>query len=133
MAYQSIEKVYCLMSKLSKSIEEIWFEKGRMSVLRKNKSGCCCIIDDDDNVVSVCDAHKQWLSDQIFRLDKIGKPDIDVEALCQSMIHGSIIEQLNHFGGIMKTPEYQLDAEMAQILNDVTKKIGKKKPTKVRM
>jgi hypothetical protein len=32
----------------------------------------------------------------------------------------------------MKTPEYQLEAEMAQILNDVTKKIGRKKPTKER-
>jgi hypothetical protein len=32
----------------------------------------------------------------------------------------------------MKTPEYQLDAEMADALNVVTKKIGRKKPTKER-
>lgn len=37
-----------------------WFEKGRNSVLRENKSGCCCIINDADEVVSACEAHKAW-------------------------------------------------------------------------
>ena len=42
-----------------------WFEKGRMSVKRTNKSGCVCIIDDNDEVVSVCGAHKNWLEREI--------------------------------------------------------------------
>ena len=37
-----------------------WYEKGRESVKRQNKSGCCCIIDDDDIVVSACGAHAEW-------------------------------------------------------------------------
>ena len=41
-----------------------WFEKGQMSMKRKNKSGCCCIIDDNDEVVSVCGAHKTWMEEQ---------------------------------------------------------------------
>ncbi len=42
-----------------------WFEKGQMSVKRKNQSGCCCIINDDGEVVSPCGAHQNWLEEQI--------------------------------------------------------------------
>ncbi len=42
----------------------IWFEKGRMSIRRKNESGCCCIIDDSDNIISVCGAHQQWFEEK---------------------------------------------------------------------
>ena len=60
------------MMKLNKTIEKLkpcplcfeniakWFEKGRNSVKRQNKSGCCCIIDDDDIIVSACGAHAEW-------------------------------------------------------------------------
>lgn len=47
-----------------KRLRAVWFEKGQLSVKRKNKSGCCCIIDDDDNVISICGAHKNWLDDK---------------------------------------------------------------------
>ncbi len=40
-----------------------WFEKGQMSVKRKNKSGCTCIIDDNGKVVSACGAHLDWADD----------------------------------------------------------------------
>lgn len=38
-----------------------WFEKGRESVLRTNKSGCCCIIENDDTVTELCAAHKEYI------------------------------------------------------------------------
>jgi hypothetical protein len=43
----------------------IWFEKGQLSIKRKNKSGCTCIIDEDDGdrIVSVCGAHQNWLEE----------------------------------------------------------------------
>lgn len=37
-----------------------WFEKGRQSVKRTNKSGCTCIIDDNDKIISACGAHAEW-------------------------------------------------------------------------
>lgn len=40
-----------------------WFKKGRESVLRDNKSGCCCLFDEKDNLVSICNAHKEWVED----------------------------------------------------------------------
>ena len=43
-----------------------WFEKGQLSVKRKNESGCICIIDDNDEVVSVCGAHKAWMEKQLL-------------------------------------------------------------------
>ena len=45
-----------------------WFRRGQMSVKRKNKSGCCCIIDDGGNVVSACDAHREWLEKKLEEL-----------------------------------------------------------------
>ncbi len=52
--------------KEDKKLRAKWFEKGQMSIKRKNKSGCCCIIDEDDGdrVVSVCGAHQTWLEEQ---------------------------------------------------------------------
>lgn len=41
-----------------------WFEKGRQSVLRKNKSGCCCLMDENDNIVSLCEAHKNYIQNR---------------------------------------------------------------------
>lgn len=44
-------------------VSAIWFKKGRESVLRDNPSGCCCLFDEKDNLVSICNAHKQWVED----------------------------------------------------------------------
>ena len=41
------------------------FEKGKMSIMRKNQSGCCCIIDNNDNVISVCGAHENWKEPEV--------------------------------------------------------------------
>ena len=41
-----------------------WFEKGQLSVKRKNESGCICIINDAYEVVSPCLAHKAWMEEQ---------------------------------------------------------------------
>lgn len=45
------------------------FKAGQNSVLRKNQSGCCCIINDKEEVVSVCDAHREWLEAHLPRVE----------------------------------------------------------------
>jgi hypothetical protein len=44
-----------------------WYEKGRESVLRKNKSGCCCLFNEDDEIVSLCAAHKEYFEEHKYK------------------------------------------------------------------
>ena len=55
---------WCPLDSVEENLRAIWFEKGQLSVKRKNKSGCICIINDADEVVSVCLAHKAWMEEQ---------------------------------------------------------------------
>jgi hypothetical protein len=48
------------------------FIRGQAAVRRQNKSGCCCVFDDNENIVSVCDAHRQWLEDALKDMEKVG-------------------------------------------------------------
>jgi len=51
------------------SIESEWFEKGRNSILRQNRSGCCCKFNEEDTeIVSVCEAHKELINTKIAKL-----------------------------------------------------------------
>ncbi len=58
---------WCPLEEEDNKLRAKWFEKGQMSIKRKNKSGCCCIIDEDlgDKVVSVCGAHQTWMEEQL--------------------------------------------------------------------
>lgn len=57
---------WCDLEEEDNKLRAKWFEKGQMSVKRKNKSGCTCIIDEEngDRITSVCGAHKAWMEEQ---------------------------------------------------------------------
>ena len=52
------------------SIEMDWFEKGRNSILRQNRSGCCCKFNEEDTeIVSVCEAYKELINTKVAKLE----------------------------------------------------------------
>lgn len=53
------------------SCRKEWFDKGRNSVLRDNKSGCCCLFNEQDEIVSVCMAHKELLAEKDKRIAEL--------------------------------------------------------------
>jgi len=46
-----------------------WFEKGRESVLRDNRSGCCCKFDEDESeLLEPCLLHKEWAEKEVRQI-----------------------------------------------------------------
>lgn len=40
-----------------------WFDKGRNSIKRTNKSGCCCMFEEDESISIMCAAHREICPD----------------------------------------------------------------------
>ena len=57
-----------------KAAAQKYYEMGRNSAMRKNKSGCVCKFDEEDNIIELCSAHSEYIKAELekFRLTRQG-------------------------------------------------------------
>ena len=106
-----------------------WFEKGRKSVLRTNKSGCCCEFDEaEDEVVSLCAAHAEYFREQKAVLEKENAELRDLQKILNEAIRdlrNTEIELTEWKVSVAKRAERLLDlgesglAEILELLSDL--------------
>lgn len=60
--------MYYPNSKHESMDKSYWYNKGRESALRENRSGCCCLIE-GETIVSPCLLHKLWKEEKEEEID----------------------------------------------------------------
>lgn len=94
-----------------------WFQKGRESVLRENRSGCCCKLDEDGNeLLEPCLLHEQWLVNSVSR--SISRIKQDKSELIEVLKHA---KQMVHFLRSLSDEKYEADHVYEEIINVLSK------------